>query len=541
MIIERTPQQQQELQNILAKIREEYLEEIEDSHALDEGSGTRTELLMRIQNAMDDYNKKLEAAAFKELKGDKQAILDNAAQQIPLIIASAEDSYLGGHFDNDRNTFVEQGILSKKGDDYFLKASFMIWDIKDELELHFNALKKHKEESEIIDRMIIDAILKDPRIDTDDKDLLYFDPAQAERIKRDHERRVSLGKIKNFWFMSARTVNAITLSDPIDVMHTEPDGQLTMRWITDQASDKNKPVPTTITLTNTDNELKLKLSEKKIKPFDRAVMDTIGSAFKAWDYAHPGEPLHITPTALFRLLKGRQPGDKSCRVSENQKNRLDISIRKLKAFEFTIDIKAEVNANYLNEEGLALLKESGKLAGYYLTDNLVDVVTLGVWDDQGNRTPVEYVISRKPILHTYCEAKGQYLTVPFDVLDVFTEKNVTEHAIEIRNYLITQIENMKNNKGFRRSNKILLETLYKHAGMKDPQTRVELREEGDQNGEHKVIYASEKNKQTAIRKERAKDKEVIENMLKNWEKKGYIKGYTIDSQAIEINPGTKSK
>ena len=76
--------------------------------------------------------------------------------------------------------------------------------------------------------------------------------------------------------------------------------------------------------------------------------------------------------------------------------------------------------------------------------------------------------------------------------------------------------------------------------MKDPQRRVELREEGDEKGENKVVFANENSRQTAIRKERAKDKALVDNILKAWEQKGYIKAFKVDSMAIEIDPGKHS-
>lgn len=541
MIINRTPEQQKKLDDLLARIRNDYISKLDAQDT----SEARTALVMEIQDAIDAFKREEEEEAFKALRGDHKAILDNAKAQVNLITEQVKDELLTIGTDEYRKDLEKMEILRKKDSTYYISSLYMFSVLRDELRLHRKALQENKKESDALNKIIMDAVLNCPYVEEEDLEAiargLETKVLDTSTVKKKIGHRAALDQLKNFWLMSSKTTNSITLN-MYDFLETTPDGQLTMKWQVDQSAENKKPVPTTVFLTNTDKELSKELRgpKKNIKPFDRAVMDTIGSAFKTWEYAHPGEPLHISPTALFRLMKGRQPGDKSCRVSDKQREDLAASIRKLSATEFTIDIKAEVNAKYLDEEGLALLEDSGKLKGYYLTDRLVDAIALGAFDENGRRTPVEFVFSRKPILCTYCEAKGQYLSVPFEVLDVFTDKNVTEYAIEVRNYLIMQIENMKNPKGYRHNNKILWETLYKSTGMKDPQTRVELREEGDRNGENKVVYANEQSRQTAIRKERAKDKALVENILKAWEQKGYIKAFKLDRMAIEIDPGKQN-
>lgn len=535
MIVQRTPEQQKKLEDILAKIRQDFLKDLGTKDATEE----RTKLYMAIQDAIDTFAAKEEAAAFKKLKGDRQAIIDSAKEQIGLVIEQTKSVFLVGNPQADLDGLVVVGILVKTGNKYLINATYMITAIKDELALHLNALQNDKNARTEINNAILAEIYKNEHIHTDNLEFTEFDPARAKLVLKERDKR--LGKINYQYLMSAKTPREITVTHP-DLLIPDADGQLTMKWIVPQADEKKSPVPTTVHLTYTGDELKG--VKRNIKPFDIAVMDTVYSAMTAWEFAHPGEPLKITPTALFRLIKGRQPTDKACRVSSKQLQDLGASLRKLNASDIAIDIQAEVKAHYLSEEGLALLKESGNLSGYYISDKLIDVVTVGVFDDTGNRIPTEYIFSRKPIFGIYSEAKGNVLSVPFDILDVFNEKNLTDHAIEIRNYLIIQIENMKNPKGYRKkknNNKVLLSTLYKYAGMKDPQTRVELREEGDENGENKTVFANDHSRRNAISKERAKDRAVIENMLKEWVKKGYIKSYKIDSLCIEIDPGTDSK
>ena len=542
MIINRTPEQQRKLDDLLARIRNDYISKLDAQDT----SEARSALMMEIQDAIDAFKREEEEEAFKALRGDHKAILDNARAQVGLITKQVKEELLSFGTDEYRDDLERVEILRKKDGTYYVSSLYMFSVLRDELRLHRKALQENKKESDALNKIIMDAVLNCPYVDKEDLEEiargLETKVLDTSTVKKTIGHRTALDQLKNFWLMSAKTTSNITLN-MYDFLDTTPDGQLTMKFLIDQSAENKKPVPTTVLLTYTDKDLlkELQGTKKNIKPFDRAVMDTIGSAFKTWEYSHPGEPLHLTPTALFRLMKGRQPGDKSCRVSDKQRQDLAASIRKLSSTEFTIDIKAEVNAKYLDEEGLALLEDSGKLKGYYLTDRLVDAIALGAFDENGRRTPVEFVFSRKPILCTYCEAKGQYLSVPFEVLDVFTDKSVTEHAIEIRNYLIMQIENLKNPKGYRKNNKILWETLYKSTGMKDPQTRVELREEGDRNGENKVVYANEQSKQTVIRRERAKDKALVENILKAWEQKGYIKAFKVDRMAIEIDPGKRNK
>lgn len=163
MIVQRTPEQQKQLEDILAKIRQDFLPKLEK----DDTAEIRTKLLLAIQDAIDTFTAKEEAAAFKKLKGDRQAIIDSAKEQIVLTIDRSKNLFLSVP-EVEMDAFLSTGYLTKKGKSYLINSSYIIAAIKDEIALHLDALKDDSDARAEINSAILSAIYKDKSINKAD-------------------------------------------------------------------------------------------------------------------------------------------------------------------------------------------------------------------------------------------------------------------------------------------------------------------------------------------------------------------------------------
>ena len=115
------------------------------------------------------------------------------------------------------------------------------------------------------------------------------------------------------------------------------------------------------------------------------------------------------------------------------------------------------------------------------------------------------------------------------MLDTSTNTSDSENVTEFRNYLLQQIQLMKNaaesgkkGKYFKRNNIILLETIYRDTGILTPEERIEGKE-----------YKTNASRQKEIRRFRLTDRQKIEDILDAWKDKGWIKDYTVLNQKNE--------
>lgn len=107
---------------------------------------------------------------------------------------------------------------------------------------------------------------------------------------------------------------------------------------------------------------------------------------------------------------------------------------------------------------------------------------------------------REPPLITFATERKQITTIPKKLLESPISK--TEANLKIDDYLIDRISQMKN-KGFKSSNKILFQTIYKNCGIN-----------------------------TAKQKQRAADK--VKTYLEYYKECGFIKGYRLEKDGIYI-------
>ena len=188
---------------------------------------------------------------------------------------------------------------------------------------------------------------------------------------------------------------------------------------------------------------------------------------------------------------------------------------------FYMDISEEIRAFDLHIDDERII--SGYIDSYLLNSSVIEFVT-----DKGN-TVSGYRIGEEPILYTYNDVKNHLLYVPYEMLDTSTNTSDSENVTEFRNYLLQQIQLMKNaaeagKKGryFKRNNIILLETIYKDTGIQPPEERIEGKE-----------YKTDTIRRREVRRFRQADRQKIEGILDAWKDKGWIKDYTVLNQKNE--------
>lgn len=149
MIIEYTPQELEQLSLIGEKYTLKY-QEITQKRSKETAEDEK-KLIAEMDLLFDQYNTeekllrdKFEKARFDTLKGDKNAILANAKEQIPLILKSEyEASALAEMTEEDAALFANEviGIYNAEQGKFLLYTDIAIEYIKEELTLHINALK----------------------------------------------------------------------------------------------------------------------------------------------------------------------------------------------------------------------------------------------------------------------------------------------------------------------------------------------------------------------------------------------------------------
>ena len=212
-------------------------------------------------------------------------------------------------------------------------------------------------------------------------------------------------------------------------------------------------------------------------------------------------------------MNGKRSGDGKAKPSAAQVKRICASLDKMRFTRFYMDISEEIKAYNLSIDDERII--GGRIDGYLLNSTKVEFTT-----DKGN-TVAGYRIGEEPLLYTYNAAKKHILYVPYEMLDTSLKLQDSENVTEFRNYLLQQIQLMKNateggkkGKYFKRSNTILIDTIYKDTGIQPPEVRIEERE-----------YSTDKTKQANLRKLRKADRDKIEGILEAWKIKEWIKDY----------------
>lgn len=468
-----------------------------------------------MQTERDGLLDQMQRRRFKKIdQGGTDAILTHAKDQIIPLLEETHAYYMREFAtdlkNNDKKYIETVGVGTIKDGALLLNANFAAQGIQKELYLHIEALKNNKEALTELQEAIIDAVRKSKLTDNAEITDTPYTPL----------RRRPLGDIKDFGLMNDN-INAQLLQDG-EIFKQDIDGQL--KILTRYSVPEGSGAFALIALNYEGNNYEL---NKKLTAFDKQVCEAVSTRFHYWQQDSPQKPLYITPQEIWRTMNGKSSRDGKTKPSDKQIKRICDSLDKMRFTRFTMDISEEIEAFNLsiNDERIT----GGLIETYVLNSSKVEFTT-----DKGN-TVQGYRISEEPILYTYNKAKKHLLYIPFEMLDTSGYTSDSENVAEFKGYLMQQIQLMKNaleeenknkkgkenkkgKKGrfFKRSNIILLDTIYKDTGIQRPEERITGKE-----------YKSETIRQREIRRFRQADRQKIEGLLDAWKAKGWIKGYTI--------------
>ena len=210
---------------------------------------------------------------------------------------------------------------------------------------------------------------------------------------------------------------------------------------------------------------------KKLTAFDRRVHDAIGTLYNA------GNDI-VSLTQISITMGG------SDKPSSRMLDKIANSIDKMRAAQIVLD-QSEDYAPYIKHEK--------RYKGSVVASEYVDAKINGVFAQNAVH------IFREPFLMTFARDREQITTIPREVIE--TDKRKTENNLAIESYLLERISRMKHNKT-KSIKKILYSNMFK------------------------VTNITGKQQQRAL--------PTVEDYLKHYKKVGWIKGYKLVPDGVEI-------
>lgn len=492
MLLHPTAKEQKELQDVqekyfteVSRLRDAYLGEIDPEKKKQE-KDAYLKAVVTLSKAMDEINEKLQAKRFAKIRDDKEAIFKDAQEQIDEFLPWAHKELLSNMTEEDLKT-TKWGCI-KDGKKY-LNAVYAAKCLKDELHLHFDALKGDEDGTQKLWALLTTGIENSPLTDNE--------PIKNHVLRF---RRTPLGDLKTYGLMNDKATTQLIQDE--DIFTREPNGQVTLKWAVDQSPrTAKKPIPVYMSLTMDKQEMQM---TKKLNAFDNAVYNAIATRFYYWRQSNEETPLYITPQEIYKTMNGKQSRDRSATPSTKQIEKICKSMDKMRFTRLYMDISGEIRAKYImfNDERVT----DGRIDTYLLECDKVEFKTEKGTIVQG------YRIKEEPILYTYNAAKKHILYVPFELLDTSKTVQNGDFVAEFRNYLLQQIENLKNGK--RNSSKIKIDSIYEATNIETPEMRTY---EGD--------YKDRRTYMATLRKAKKADRDKIEGILEAWKQKEWIKDY----------------
>lgn len=457
-----------------------------------------------LEAALNANFDKMQRKRFKPIKeAGTAAIIAHAKEQAPALLEYIHTTTKNQNRGTTAEELKRMGIGTIKDGLLYLNANYATQALRDELKPHIEALMDDKPALQELIAALIDAVEN-----SDYTDNTEITDGQQKPLEVMRFRRNPLEDIITFGIMNDKA-SAQLIQDG-EIFQQKADGQLVLRWAVNQAPQNKEAVPVYMALTYEGNNSTYKIN-KRLTGYDICVLEVIGTRFFYWKQENPQKPLYITPQEIWRTMNGKSSRDGKAKPSDKQIKRICDSLDKMRFTRFYMDISAEIAAFNLAIDDERIT--GGRIETYVLNSSKVEFTT-----DKGN-TVQGYRIGEEPILYTYNKAKKHILYVPYEMLDTSQYTSDSENVTEFKGYLLQQIQLMKNakegGKRFKRSNIVLLETIYRDTGIQPPEERTE----GD--------YANEATRQQIIRRNRKADRQKIEGLLDAWKDKGWIKGYTI--------------
>ena len=517
MFVDFTQEEQQQLQAIYdsytperERLKQQYIKACKGKISEEE----RHKLLVqqqavmdRLQGEIDTFTEKAALKRFEPVKeGGAVSIIAHAKGQIPRLLKEVYEITERDCTGLTAELVKGMGVGTLKNKKLYLNANYAAQILRAELQMHVDALIDDKPALQELYEAIIEAIENSDYTDGTEITDLAKKPLNVRRFRRN-----PLADITTYGVMNDK-INAQLIQDG-EIFQQAADGQLTLRWAVNQAPQKKEAVPVYMALTYEGTDYKV---TKKLTAFDKQVYEAVATRFYYWQQDNPQNPLYITPQEIWRTMNGKKSGgSKVSNPSKGQVQKICDSLDKMRFTRFYMDISKEITAFNLSIDDERI--NGGFIETYVLNSSKVEFTT-----DKGNVVQ-GYRIGEEPILYTYNKAKNHILYVPYEMLDTSQYTSDSENVAEFKGYLLQQIQLMKNaveekhkGKYFKRSNTILIETIYKDTGIEPPENRLTGKD-----------FATEASKQAVIRRLRKADRDKIEGILEAWKTKGWIKGFTV--------------
>lgn len=517
MVFEYTQQEKEKL----VSIDKHYAALLDQKDAELQQHGKRTKIYARLLEERDELEnsryakfaaiyEQAEQDRFNALNGDISAIAAEARRQVELIVEQriACDIVTDDQSANILQQWQNAGITEEKALQRIKDADFItrfekegkpVLSSREARALIYKGIQlfsrylaeRSPKEAKALDKYISEYISTSPYIY-----IHTHKPNLTPEVVTDDIRN-PLPPIETYGLMNDKISHQLIAGD---FTQQDTNGQLSF-WTGVRQSALTSKTPVVVTMALTFEGTQTKLS-KRINAFDNAVHNAIATAFYYHKRNESGKPFYITPQEIWRLMNGTQNASKN--PSAGQVKKVCDSMDKMRFTRLYMDISEEVKAYNLTFEDKRL--KTGTIDTYLLKSDKVSFTT------KKGKELIGYRVDAEPILYTYNAAKDHILFVPFELLDTSQTTGNEGSTIEIRNYLLQQIQLMYN--GQRNSRRILYETLYSATGLEAPETRIE-----------RIKYNSENAYKSGIKKAAKADREKVAAILEAWKAKGYIKGF----------------
>lgn len=252
----------------------------------------------------------------------------------------------------------------------------------------------------------------------------------------------------------------------------------------------------------------VKINERgwsKITAYDRRVYNAVGTL---WVNGRTS----FSCTEIYSIMTGYSRNN----PNKSQLDAIVKSIHKLERIRVFIDLTEEVNAGIIKDKeplirAGVLKSHSDKIKRAVINGRMLTYNGLEIESEEGAKKDT-IALTSIPLLLAYNLAKRTVINIPMSMLGkVMQDQSASEKTIAFQDYLLMRICSYKNGKLL--ENKIVFETIYRDSGIEKPSTN-DYTEKGDK-----------KKSASQVAVEIKRDRDLIVNMFKIWEKEGFIKGY----------------
>ena len=363
----------------------------------------------------------IERKHFSKLGGDREKIIADARSQAEELITNRYEYY---------KTRIETGLddvgdilsgfsardLRVDGKEIWLDYQTIVEDIRDNLKLHFEALKDDPSAVEEIDRLIKRITSGSPYVSPNKGKLgatVSIDPVSSIRSHRPTTYITPIDKITNKAFDGAFA-----------------DGEKTGVAVISRAKSR-KPIYTNVTIDFAELENVKINGRRELTAYDREVHDAIVTLFVE------GGNTFITVNMIYQTMTGKI----NAHCSQKQAEAISDSITKLMFSHVLIDASAEA-------------KFDKRIARSKYDSNAINAKRVTI--SMNGQTVEAIKILDTPILFDYAQQKNQIGRYDVKLLD--TPTNKTEETIILEGYLRRRILAIKGSSKL--SPTILYETIY---------------------------------------------------------------------------------